>query len=384
MASCKFVTNTLKSWGLRVDEDFSAFVPAGASHLNDKSNSSETRTTWECMTKQTSCRVRRRSSLLCFKMKILSLNSYDPDRTYSLKEFEKMNDFLKTHEVQINHTPISHFDRDYKGRLIPMPQTPIQKEVAVGEIFRQLANWNIQTRQNGAATTSQGGFNFGEGIRAPDVSFTPSDIYRGLDQSQLATFQGHPFSPTFAVEVENLSETRKLNELTDKFKTTYFPAGVELGWIIDPINENVYVLKRDRDNLVRRRHHAWYDRDGNPTVLDGRHVLPGFQLQLWEIGEAISQVRLFYYYFCHAIALIRTGHRNLLSQNLRATTKKPLARNVLKPFMTHTSLSSTLKINMHVECAGDPRKVRLHPLCVVCVLTFDFCIVLPISSIQTL
>jgi len=78
----------------------------------------------------------------------ISYNPDDPDRTYFLREFEETNDSLKVHEVEINGTPISHFDRDEKGQLILMPQTPILKEVAVGEIFRQLANWNIQTRQN--------------------------------------------------------------------------------------------------------------------------------------------------------------------------------------------------------------------------------------------
>jgi hypothetical protein len=112
-----------------------------------------------------------------------------------------------------------------------VPQTPILKEVAAGEIFRQLANWNIQSRQNGAPTISQGGFDFGEGIRAPDVAFTLSDVYQGLDEDQLLTFHRDRFSPTFVVEVENVSVTRKLSELTDKFKTTYFPAGVELGWL---------------------------------------------------------------------------------------------------------------------------------------------------------
>jgi len=166
-----------------------------------------------------------------------------------------------------------------------MPQTP-----AAGEIFGQLRSWNIQTRQNGVPTMSQGGFNFGGRIQAPDVSFTPSDIYRGLDNNQLDTFQGDPFCPTFVVEVEDLSVTRKLNELTDKFRTTYFPAGVKLGWLVDPINWNIYVFKRDRDDVVRRYYHAWFDDDGVSTVLDGRDVLPGFQLQLWKIAEAISQV----------------------------------------------------------------------------------------------
>jgi Putative restriction endonuclease len=150
---------------------------------------------------------------------------YKPDRTYTIKEFEAINNWLKTHDLTINDQPISHFDLDSQGKLIPVSQTPILREVAVGEILAQLANWNILTRQNGVCTTSQGGFNFstsrGRTITAPDVAFTPRKTYRNLDQRQLLTFQGVPFSPTFAVEVEDVSAPTKLEELTTKFKTVF-------------------------------------------------------------------------------------------------------------------------------------------------------------------
>ena len=150
----------------------------------------------------------------------------------------------------MNGTPISHFNLDSKKHLIPMPQTPIKKEAAVGEIFRQLANWNIRTHQNGVPTSSQGGFNFCGQIRAPDVAFTSKEVYRALNDKQRRSFQGKLFSPTFAVEVEDLDATGKLSELTDTFKDMYFPAGLKLGWLVDPINKVVYVFKRDKDDTV--------------------------------------------------------------------------------------------------------------------------------------
>ena len=90
----------------------------------------------------------------------------DLDRHYTPKEFETINDWLKTNEVGLDdrskkHFPgsISHFDY-ISGYLVPMPQTPVQKEVVVLEIGRQLGSWNIYTHQNGAVTSSQGGFDF--------------------------------------------------------------------------------------------------------------------------------------------------------------------------------------------------------------------------------
>ncbi|RUO96725.1 hypothetical protein BC936DRAFT_141556, partial [Jimgerdemannia flammicorona] len=160
------------------------------------------------------------------------------------------------------------------------------KELAVEEIGRQLGNWNIQTRQNGAVTSSQGGFNLsttgGRTIRAPDVAFTPSGTYRILSHQQLMTFQGQAFHPTFVVEVEDVSAASKFEELKDKFETYYFPAGVQLGWLVDPVNRNVYVLKKDTNGVVRCRDKGWRD-------VAGGDVLPDFVLKIWKIDEATSQ-----------------------------------------------------------------------------------------------
>jgi len=66
---------------------------------------------------------------------------YKPDRFYTLEAFEAFNDWLKTNDFVINDTPVSHFERNSDGRLVPIPQRPIEKEVIVGEIFGQLRDW---------------------------------------------------------------------------------------------------------------------------------------------------------------------------------------------------------------------------------------------------
>jgi hypothetical protein len=37
---------------------------------------------------------------------------------------------------------------------------------------------------------------------------------------------------------------------------------------------------RESGGVVRRRPHQWYTNDGNPGVLNGGEVLPGFTLRL--------------------------------------------------------------------------------------------------------
>jgi Uma2 family endonuclease len=140
---------------------------------------------------------------------------YDPRRVYSLEEFEAINDCLKKYDIFVAGKPISHFDRTEDGRLIAFPQVPVRMESALHEIGRQLGNWNIQTKQNGNVTSSQGGFTFGGTITAPDVSFVPGEVYQTLPLQQLDTFKGDAFCPTFVMELDDLSDANTKNSLTE-------------------------------------------------------------------------------------------------------------------------------------------------------------------------
>ncbi|KAF0550217.1 zinc finger, c2h2 domain-containing protein [Gigaspora margarita] len=128
-----------------------------------------------------------------------------------------------------------------------MPQCTIKIEAVVAQIVSQLDRWNIQTHQNGIITSSQGGFNFNVGgkrtIDAPDVAFTPRRKYDSLTEEQRQTFKGEPFTPTFVVEVGNVAKPSDFRKLDAKFKNDYFAeeSAVQLGWLIDPINNQIYV-----------------------------------------------------------------------------------------------------------------------------------------------
>ena len=82
------------------------------------------------------------------------------------------------------------------------------------------------------------------------------------------------------VEVEDVSAAPKLQLLKNKNKTEYSPAGVKLGWLVDPIHKDIYVFRKDRDGVVRRRHHDWDDVRGD------NEVLPGFVLDVWKIDQS--------------------------------------------------------------------------------------------------
>ncbi|CAG8814083.1 10182_t:CDS:2, partial [Gigaspora rosea] len=63
---------------------------------------------------------------------------------------------LKYYTFEINEQPVNLFEHDKNGNLILMPQSTINMEAVVLDIGRQLSNWNVQTGQGGAVTSSQG------------------------------------------------------------------------------------------------------------------------------------------------------------------------------------------------------------------------------------
>ncbi|CAG8684045.1 3880_t:CDS:2 [Cetraspora pellucida] len=140
-------------------------------------------------------------------------------------------------------------------------------ETVVSEIARQLANWNIETHQNGRVTSSQGGFNFNVGgvrtIRAPDVAFTPKRTTHGLNALQNWTFRGQPFTPIFVVELGFLVSIWQDNN--------------------GQLQENIYSWRWDENNTERHYEHGWR------SMNTGQEILSGFVLDVDMIEEAISQ-----------------------------------------------------------------------------------------------
>ncbi|CAG8797171.1 17979_t:CDS:2, partial [Racocetra persica] len=188
----------------------------------------------------------------------------------------------------IDGNPVNLFEFN-EGKLLPMPQKPIIMEAVACEISGQLRNWNVYTRQNGIITTSQGGFDFDisgqRTISTPDVAFIPKNIYRSLDHQQQWTFKGQSFTPTFVVEVAVVREGyQEFNDLDQKFRKIYFATGssVDLGWLVDPKNKNIFIYRRRASGVVYRTSHGWNN-------VNGGSILPEFTLEVQKIDDTISQ-----------------------------------------------------------------------------------------------
>ncbi len=156
-------------------------------------------------------------------------------------------------------------ERDSDGEIIIM--APTYSETG-GQNFDLAVEFGIWARQDGRGRgfDSSAGFILANGAtRSPDLSWILHEKWNALSDKERASF-AH-ICPDFVVELRSRTDT--LNQLTAKM-IEYMENGASLGWLIDPIEKNVYIYRPDRevDILI------------NPTEVSGDPLLVGFKLDL--------------------------------------------------------------------------------------------------------
>ncbi|MFN8489092.1 MAG: Uma2 family endonuclease [Caldilineaceae bacterium] len=127
------------------------------------------------------------------------------------------------------------------------------------------------TNNQGKVFDSSTGFNLPNGAtRSPDAAWVRRAQLTQLTAEQKRKFL--PLCPVFVIELR--SATDSLRVAQDKM-VEWIANGVELGWLIDPTERNVYVYRPGRP----------VEQLQNPTQVSGEPVLPGFVLDLTAIWE---------------------------------------------------------------------------------------------------
>ncbi len=96
--------------------------------------------------------------------------------------------------------------------------------------------------------------------RIPDVAFVKAEKLVGINYDEAL-----PFPPDLAIEV--LSPSDIWSEVVEKVRQ-YLAVGVELVWVVDPFDKNIYLYYPDQSKKTL------YSGD----ELDGENVIPGFNL----------------------------------------------------------------------------------------------------------
>ena len=157
------------------------------------------------------------------------------------------------------------FERTSTGELIIMPPVGGESGNREAEFIIDLGIWNRQTGL-GYTFSSSTIFKLPNGSdRSPDAAWIKKERWEALTPEQKRKFP--PIAPDFVIELR--SATDDLKTLRQKMQE-YIDAGVKLGWLINPQQQQIEIYRLGKDAELRDL----------PTELLGEEILPGFSLSL--------------------------------------------------------------------------------------------------------
>lgn len=146
-----------------------------------------------------------------------------------------------------------------------------------GIMVRHVGNWGAGG--GGRTGPADTGYWLGGGPRQkplmqPDVSWVSPDQIAELSADEM--LGAYPVCPPFVVEIR--SPTDKLVDQQEKMET-WLHFGVQLGWLIDPQAETVWLYRPDQDPEQLER----------PTALSGEDVLVGLTVDMSEVWALVDE-----------------------------------------------------------------------------------------------
>lgn len=170
-------------------------------------------------------------------------------------------------ELCRNHAD-AKFELSAQGELIVMPPTSLESGWKNTKLTTSTEIWSM-TDKAGIVFDSSTMFTLPNGAkRSPDVSWLGLEKWKGLSPSERKKFSR--VVPDFVIELR--SPTDYLGDVQDKMNE-YIENGVQLGWLIDPIEQKVHIYRANGENEIL----------DDPEKVSGEDVLPGFELNVREI-----------------------------------------------------------------------------------------------------
>jgi Uma2 family endonuclease len=157
------------------------------------------------------------------------------------------------------------FERNAKGELIIMSPVGGDSGNREADLITDLGIWNRQTNL-GFTFSSSTVFKLPNGAdRSPDAAWIRRERWQALTPEQRRKFP--PIAPDFVIELRSAND--RLETLRQKMQE-YIDAGVQLGWLINPQQQQVEIYRPGQEVEVRNL----------PTELSGENILPGLILSL--------------------------------------------------------------------------------------------------------
>lgn len=171
-------------------------------------------------------------------------------------------------EELCRNNPDLKFEMSAKGELIIVPPTSPESGWRNSDLTTEVNLWSRKDK-TGIVFDSSTLFTFPNGAkRSPDVSWMTKEKWESLSSSERRKFSR--VVPDFVIEL--LSPTDKLADAREKMEE-YIENGVRLGWLIDPVEQKVYVYRAGGETEIL----------DNPERVSGEDVLKEFELKVREI-----------------------------------------------------------------------------------------------------
>ncbi|MBN3939395.1 MAG: Uma2 family endonuclease [Nostoc sp.] len=160
-------------------------------------------------------------------------------------------------------------ERNKFGELVIMPPTGSETGNREVNISGQLWVWSEQDG-TGITFSSSTGFKLSTGAeRSPDASWIKLERWNALSTEQQRKFA--PICPDFVVELKSPSDN--LQTLKEKMEEYMNEPGIQLGWLIDRKQRQVYIYRPGLPEECL----------DNPASVSGESVLPGFMLNMSKV-----------------------------------------------------------------------------------------------------
>jgi Uma2 family endonuclease len=150
------------------------------------------------------------------------------------------------------------------GTVVVMPPHTPEESSRTMEMVLELDDW-AEAQGQGSVCGPNTGFRFADGsLFCPDASWSDSTRW---DEARKPGEHFSIFAPDFVIEVRSPDD--KLRALREKMET-YLANGVQLGWLIDPMERTVTIYRPAQPPQVL----------DHPASVEGEGPVSGFVLNL--------------------------------------------------------------------------------------------------------
>ena len=173
------------------------------------------------------------------------------------------------HEICMEN-PHLKLEKNPDGTVIIMPNTGGKTGKRNTEITTELNIWRRKSK-SGNTFDSSTAFIFPNGAtRSPDAAWVSDEQWNSLTDAEQEKFP--PVSPEFVAEL--MSPSDRLKDAKAKM-LEYIDNGVQLAWLINPSEEEVYIYRAD--GTIAKV-------NGFDNVLSGENILLNFEFDLKLLG----------------------------------------------------------------------------------------------------